>query len=415
MDTTKTILEAGFQAIRDYLDSTDCSEDTRKRYHSAFCSVEMFFSATAKKDFDPDVNIQYRIDLDRQLSQGIISVKKHTFLRRVSYMLDDFYHGNAIQMRYSSGKRYKYALNDSALQWVEQFKESLTISPISVPGACSIARDFFYYLQQNRMEHNLQSITVDELTDFLNQEFISHKGSMNNVMCYLRMILAFLNSHGIVVPNPELVSFKTAPARRRVYPAFDAEEMDALLKAPDRTSEMGKRDYAILLLGSFTGVRAIDIANLKFENIDRPGFAISFVQHKTGKLNAVPINGDILMAIDDYVNTVRPDCDLPYVFLAMGKPYRKLHDMASVRNIVYRYIRISGMKKIPWDGKTFHAFRRTIGKWLLESSEDSHMISQVLGQRDHDVLKKYLPLSADSLRECALDFSYAPLTAEVFL
>jgi len=415
MDTTTPILEAGFQAIQDYLDLIDCSEDTRKRYHSAFFSVEIFFSATAKGDFDPDVNMQYRIELDRQLSQGIISVKKYTFLRRVSYMLDDFYYGNAIQMRYSSGKRYKYALNDNALQWVEQFKESLTISPISVPGACSIARDFFYYLQQNKMEYNLQSITVNELANFLNQEFLSHRGSMNNVMCYLRMILAFLNSRGIVVPNPELVLFKTAPARRKVYPAFEIEELDALLQAPDRTSEMGKRDYAILLLSSFTGVRAIDIANLKFENIDRSGLAISFMQHKTGDLNAVPINGDILMAIDNYVNTARPDCDLPYVFLAMGKPYRKLHDMASVRNIVYRYIRISGMKKIPWDGKTFHAFRRTIGKWLLESSEDSHMISQVLGQRDHDVLKKYLPLSEDSLRECALDFSYFPLKSEVFL
>ena len=161
-------------------------------------------------------------------------------------------------------------------------------------------------------------------------------------------------------------------------------------------------------------MRAIDIANLKVENINRAERAISFTQHKTGFLNAVPVDETVTTAIDDYIRNARPDCDLPYVFLTMNKPYRKLNDMASVRNIVYRYIRTSGIEKSPWDGKSFHAFRRTIGKWLLESSEDTQMISQVLGHRSQDVLKRYLPLSMDILRECALDFSFAPLTTEVF-
>ena len=73
-----------------------------------------------------------------------------------------------------------------------------------------------------------------------------------------------------------------------------------------------------------------------------------------------------------------------------------------------------GMEKEAWDGKSFHAFRRTVGKWLMESSTDAQMISQILGQRDREVLKRYLPLAPDILRECSLDFTYAPLRSEVY-
>ena len=75
------------------------------------------------------------------------------------------------------------------------------------------------------------------------------------------------------------------------------------------------------------------------------------------------------------------------------------------------------LREIGWFWKTRKCgitFRRTIGKWLLESSVDAQMISQVLGHRDGEILKRYLPLSLDLLRECALDFTYAPLEEGVY-
>ena len=412
--TTTTILETGYLAIQDYLVSIDCTEDTRNRYRLAFASLKEYFSSAPECEFTPERNHQYREKLKQEHLSGLLSAKKLIFLRRVSYMLDDFYYQRPFQLRYSNGKRYKHDINDNFLPLIEQFKESLTISEISIPEACSIARDFFYYFQQTKNVNSLQIISVDELAEFLNQEYCSHKKSMNNVLCYLSKLLVFLESQGVSVPDPDMISYKAAPTRHKIYPAFEENDLDILIKSPDRKSKMGKRDYAVLLLASFTGMRAIDIANLKVENINRAERAISFTQHKTGFLNAVPVDETVTTAIDDYIRNARPDCDLPYVFLTMNKPYRKLNDMASVRNIVYRYIRTSGIEKSPWDGKSFHAFRRTIGKWLLESSEDTQMISQVLGHRSQDVLKRYLPLSMDILRECALDFSFAPLTTEVF-
>lgn len=176
---------------------------------------------------------------------------------------------------------------------------------------------------------------------------------------------------------------------------------------------MGKRDYAVLLLASTTGLRAIDIANLKFANINRISHSIDFLQHKTGQSNSVPLIAGVLEAIDDYC-VERPEVDTSYVFLTLNRPYRKLHDMSSVRNILNRYLRQERVEKSPYDGKSFHAFRRTVGKWLLETGNDPKLISQVLGHRDGEVLKRYLPLADELLRNCALDFEAIPVRAEVY-
>jgi hypothetical protein len=55
-----------------------------------------------------------------------------------------------------------------------------------------------------------------------------------------------------------------------------------------------------------------------------------------------------------------------------------------------------------------------MGKWLLGASINPEMISQILGQRDGEVLKRYLPLTPDLMRGCALGFESAPLRTEVF-
>lgn len=412
MESTNVLADA-YQGIQKYLISIECSDDISKRYLSAYRSLEGYYLSEGAATYTSDINRQYRENVNLQVKSGSLSGRQGSFRRRFAFMVDDYYAEKPIQERYSSGTRYKYTLDEISENLADSFKDSLTISKNSIPLACSVAREFFYYLQEHKLYQSCE-VTVEAIVGFINYAAGSHKSSMNNVLCYLRKVLLFLKNNGFQVPDAGTVSYRTAPARRRIYPAFDDGDLALILNAPDRSTPMGKRDYAVLLLASFTGLRAIDVANLTFDNINRTENSITFVQHKTNHGNALPINTDVLAAIDDYTQNARPDCLEPYVFLTVTRPYRKLNDMSSVRNVLDRYIRLCGIEKSPWDGKAFHAFRRTVGKWLLESSADAQMISQVLGHRDKDVLKRYLPLSLSILGECALDFTYAPLKTEVY-
>ena len=51
----------------------------------------------------------------------------------------------------------------------------------------------------------------------------------------------------------------------------------------DRSGSIGKRDYAMFLLATRLGLRASDIANLRFIDIDWENDEITITQYKTKK------------------------------------------------------------------------------------------------------------------------------------
>ena len=170
----------------------------------------------------------------------------------------------------------------------------------------------------------------------------------------------------------------------------------------------------MLMLATCTGLRSIDIANLRLLDINWAALTIYLVQHKTSAGLALPLDAGVAAAVADYILNARPEVETPYVFLTECKPYRKLSDKSSVSNVFNKYARLSGIDKKPLDGKSFHAIRRTVGSWLLKSGTNPEMISQILGHQDKTVLKRYLPIEQESMRICALGFSGIPLRSEVY-
>lgn len=55
---------------------------------------------------------------------------------------------------------------------------------------------------------------------------------------------------------------------QRVPSVYTYEEVEKLLSCVDRSTPMGKRDYAILLLAVRVGMRASDIRLLCFSDVD---------------------------------------------------------------------------------------------------------------------------------------------------
>lgn len=82
---------------------------------------------------------------------------------------------------------------------------------------------------------------------------------------------------------------------------YSEEEIRKILISVDRSTAIGKRDYAILCLASVLGLRASDIANLKFENIHWEHNIIKLVQYKTGKGLVLPLLPEIGNSIIEYL------------------------------------------------------------------------------------------------------------------
>src|SRR5512135_3366434 len=79
------------------------------------------------------------------------------------------------------------------------------------------------------------------------------------------------------------------------------EEAQAILRVPDRRTQQGKRDYAILLALLTTGLRKAEICNLKVGDLKtyRNQVVIDVIG-KGKKFRRIPLHGDTLVAIKDY-------------------------------------------------------------------------------------------------------------------
>ncbi|WP_298839822.1 tyrosine-type recombinase/integrase [Clostridium sp.] len=67
-----------------------------------------------------------------------------------------------------------------------------------------------------------------------------------------------------------------------------------------------------------------------------------------------------------------------------------------------------------YDGKSFHALRRSMATWMLESDIPLSTISQVLGHKSMNSAKPYLSMSERKLFECALGFESIPIEKGIY-
>ena len=407
------LLTNGIDAIMGFCNNNRTPE-TAMKYQEACNAIKRIYSKHIMKHYDKDLTEKTMLATKDRLSScssAIYTADRYLF--RTLCMMRDYFNGRPFKDKYPLVSRYKHELEPFFEEWANEFKASLHNKALTIPVLYSITRDFFYYLQLLEMK-DFNCLSQDSIYAFLQYEYSDHKGCMGNVMYVTRLLCEYLRSGGYDNIPLELLPFTLPPSRKKVLPAFNSSDMERILNKPNRDVASGKRDYAILILASVTGLRAIDIANLMLNDINWTLLTLHLVQHKTGFGLALPLDAEAASAIADYILRGRPDTELPYVFLTSMKPYRKLNDKSSIANILNKYTKLSGIDKSAYDGKTFHAFRRSIGSWLLNTNSEPEMISQILGHQSRNVLKYYLPMDVSSLRICAIGFEEIPVRSEVY-
>jgi integrase len=407
------LLSEGIEAILQFCRNNRVAE-TVQDYQKACKSITKLYDQKKIIEYDEDLTESTIQKLKTKLQKHlVIRYSLEHYMYRSLCMLQDYYQEKPFRDKYPLRNPYKYILSPFFEEQVKLFKVSVTQKPRTIPFVHSIARDFFYVLQQNNQD-DFSTITHEDIYAFLRFEYTDHKGCMGNVIYTTRLLCEYLRSKGYQNVPSELLPFVLPPSRKKVLPSFRTAELKAILEQPERSTTTGKRNYAILLLASVTGLRSVDIANLKLTDIHWTEHTIQIVQHKTGTGLTLPLDQKAAVALADYILHGRPATDLSYLFLTEVKPYRKLNDRSSVANVLNKCAKQAGIPKMPRDGKSFHAFRRTMGSWLLNSESDPEMIAQILGHSNKKVLTRYLPFDPPSLRICAMGFDDIPVRSEVY-
>lgn len=262
-----------------------------------------------------------------------------------------------------------------------------------------------------RFAETCESLNVTDLKD-LNSAWVTkfvntlagyEKCRIHTELCKLRVVLKFLEENGFVDRNLLCSVPKFSWDKKSKIPSsYTQEEVQKLLKSIDRGNPKGKRDYSMILLAAVMGLRAGEICNLRFENINWEKNEVAFQQTKTNKPILLPLLPEVGNAIIDYLQNGRPISDSDTIFLRHICPIGAI-SKSTLHSIVTHYMRLASIP-IP-KGKKHgpHALRHSLATALLEANTPVPVISEILGHDSSNTTSIYLKIDIPHLRECALD------------
>jgi integrase len=195
--------------------------------------------------------------------------------------------------------------------------------------------------------------------------------------------------------------------RLRLPRVWTEMEVTALLEAVDRASPVGKRAYAILLLGCRLGLRSSDIRSLRLDDLDWGGGLVSFTQEKTGRRVTLPLTEEVGSALIDYLRHGRPVSPHREVFLMVTAPYAPFSADDRLHRIVDHHRRLAGIPLEPERPRGMHSLRHTVATRLMEARVPLETIADVLGHASVETTRGYTRVDVNALRQVALEVKEA--------
>jgi site-specific recombinase XerD len=192
-----------------------------------------------------------------------------------------------------------------------------------------------------------------------------------------------------VVPNWSMSSIPRA---------IGVDQVRQLLASIDRSTAVGRRDYAILLLLARLGLRSSEVAFLELDGIDWEAGRLS-VHGKSGQRSDLPLPAEVGKAIAAYLWHGRPRCSSRRVFLRAKAPVCGFQGASGVGSMVrHRLLRASV------DAPTYgtHQFRHGLATEMLRQGASLGEIGELLGHHNPQTTKIYTKVDLEALRTLAL-------------
>ena len=271
---------------------------------------------------------------------------------------------------------------------------------LTTKTAKSIIKGFLLDLEDAGFP-TFENVTLSTIGKVIAHTASRYKRSSDSLLKYVRDFLKYLFEYGHAKTDLSVAVPKMTSPHKKIYQGFADDEIRKLLASVDRSTLIGKRDYAIMMLAAQTGLRCADILAMKRSDIDWRKSEINITQSKTGKPLNITLETESGNAICDYILNARQDCDIPNIFLRAEYPLGALH-LRAARHIIQKYMTIAGIESAAQKRYGFHSFRRSFGTRLLENGTPVHLLSQLLGHTDLDSAKPYMSASEKGLKECCL-------------
>jgi len=237
---------------------------------------------------------------------------------------------------------------------------------------------------------DLDTPFVGDFLDHLEKERGNSARSRNTRLAAIRSFFRYVSfqepAHGercrriLAIPGKRY--------ERKLIEYLTPEEIDALLAAPDRTTWIGRRDRALLLVGIQTVLRVSELIGLRRQDIVLGNGAHLSCEGKGRKQRCTPLRQEAVAVMTQWLRECPAEPETPAFPSSRGKPLSR----DAVEQIVARHQRVAQRhcpslkpKKV-----TPHVLRHTAAMQLLRHGIDRSVIALWLGHESVETTQMYL-------------------------
>jgi integrase len=197
------------------------------------------------------------------------------------------------------------------------------------------------------------------------------------------------------VPRPRHYRYVNLPD------VLSQSELERILSSVDRSTALGRRNYAILLLAARYGLRPCDIRHLTLDEIDWRRARIDIRQVKTSRPLALPLLPDVADALSAYLQDGRPASTHRTIFLRHCAPFEPFAPENNLAAIMRAPLRRAGLADR--NGRRgLYLFRHTLATRLLAFGRPLKTIADVLGHSSTQTTYGYTRVDLIGLRGVAI-------------
>ena len=247
-------------------------------------------------------------------------------------------------------------------------------------------RDIQKFLEFSPPQETSQKNIVDWLEKLKKEGAAS--ASISRALMALKVFFRFCKRENIVEKNP--TQFLDSPKLWQLIPeVLSNTEVERLLASPDKETNAGSRDRAILELLYSSGLRVSELCGLNLHDVDD-----TFVRvlGKGSKERVVPVGKAAIEAIDHYLLHHRPEATGEKEPLFLNSRGKRMD-----RSIIWR--RIKDYAKEAGIAKNIspHTLRHSFATHLLDGGADLRVIQEMMGHATINSTDRYTHISRSKL------------------
>lgn len=381
---------------------------TRMQYRWAWSQFARFCSEEAVATFTDEVVASYLQVVATEHHDGQMKEWKRKLLRKSTLVLVEVARTGSYRWALSFQRHPNDALDAVFRPVQEQFEAWLSSQRLAVATRelyATVSRTILAWLPERGVT-NARALSAADIAAaliFLGGRY--QPGSMRTVVTAVRVLCRFLEESGGCTGLAQAVPWQVS-RRVRLVDVLPAVDVDKLTNSTNTATSQGRRDKAMLLLAARMGLRPIDIAGLRLQDIDWAQGQITLTQHKTGALLRLPLLADVGEAIADYLLHGRPaGVADEHVFLRSQAPYVGLSPSSGLYNVAAGAFARTETSPRNGKGRGFRVLRASFATRMLEGDTSLPVISGALGHRGITSAKHYLAADERHMRDCCLDFA----------